>query len=219
MVQPPGSLLKTPPPDIKEFRRRRASDLLLDALNGIEHGDVTIQYLLDSLRDRAYGIILLLFALPNCVPMPPGLASIVGIPLIFFGVQLALGEPKPWLPRFLAQKSIDRDRLTHFVEKAVRTIFKRIEFICRPRLIWFAGPRAERAIGALVALFGVSVTIPMPFTNFLPALGVAIISLGLLEEDGAAVIAGILVGIFGIAVTLTILFSLSYLTAWLFGGV
>lgn len=210
--------MKTLTPEFQAFRRRRASDLLLDALNGIDHGEVTIQYIMDSLRDRAYGIVLLLFALPNCVPMPPGLSSIVGIPLIFFGIQLALGEPRPWLPRFLAQKSINRDKLTSFVDKAVKTVFRQIEIICRPRLIWFAGPRAERAIGALVALFGVSVTIPMPFTNFLPALGVAIISLGLLEEDGAAVIAGILVGLFGLAVTLTVLFSLSYLTVWLFGG-
>jgi hypothetical protein len=51
---------------------RRATDLLRDALSVHTGETVTIREVIDDLGDRAFGLLLLLFALPNCIPAPPG---------------------------------------------------------------------------------------------------------------------------------------------------
>jgi hypothetical protein len=44
---------------------------------------------------RAVVALILVFALPNVIPVPPGTSAILGTPLLFLTVQLALGK-EPW---------------------------------------------------------------------------------------------------------------------------
>ena len=202
----------------KRKRERRVSELLLGSLTLSDEAEVSVEDLIDSLKDRAFGLVLLLFALPNCVPIPPGLASLIGLPLIFFGLQLALGSPQPWLPRFISSRKINRSHLIEVIKRA-NVVLRRLERICQPRLVAITGPRSERVIGLAVLVFGLSIAIPLPFTNFVPALGIAIIALGLLTKDGVAVILGLLTGVFGLAVTggvlASVVASLGFLTGYL----
>ena len=57
--------------------------------------------LLAGLGERAFGALLLVFALPNCLPVPalPGLSTLMALPLVLLSAQLALGRRQPWLPR------------------------------------------------------------------------------------------------------------------------
>jgi hypothetical protein len=61
----------------------------------------------------------------------------------------------------------------------------------------------------------------LPLSNFIPGLGVLIISFGLLGKDGLVVILGIMVGITGIVVSITAVFlgveAIYYLKDFLFG--
>ena len=75
-------------------------------------------------------------------------------------------------------------------------------------------PLAEFAV--LVAL---SVLIPFPGTNFPPSIALVIVSIAVMEEDGYLLIGGYLIGLVGLAYTVTIL-GASYqliqaaLTSW-----
>ena len=43
---------------------------------------VSLDELAVALADRSYGALLILFAAPNLLPLPPGASTIFGVPLI-----------------------------------------------------------------------------------------------------------------------------------------
>ena len=48
--------------------------------------------------------------------------------------------------------------------------------------------------------------LPIPFSNTLPSIGIVIMSLGMMEKDGLAILGGMMIGIAGVVVTTTIIF-------------
>ena len=50
---------------------------------------------IEALGDRAYGLAMLMLALPMAVPISsiPGISTVFGIPLILIAAQLMLGRP------------------------------------------------------------------------------------------------------------------------------
>ena len=54
--------------------------------------DTTIGALVDSLGSQAFGVTMFVFAVPNLVPNPPGTSPVLGAPLGFLSLQLALGR-------------------------------------------------------------------------------------------------------------------------------
>ena len=62
---------------------------------------------------------------------------------------------------------------------------------------------AEKIIGFFTLLFSSFIVMPMPLSNFIPGFGILIISFGLLGKDGLVVICGIIVGLVGMAISIT----------------
>ena len=74
---------------------------------------------------------------------------------------------------------------------------------------------AKRIIGFFVLLFSSFVLLPIPLSNFVPGLGVLIISFGLLGKDGLVIILGIVVGGFGMALSLaTLMLGAEFITSF-----
>lgn len=194
----------------------RASQVLYETVSGFATVRPTLDDLVRGLKDRAFGLVLLLFALPNCIPGPPFLGSIFGLPLLFFGIQLASGRRYPWLPPFIARYALDRETLLSMIARG-RPVLERIERVCRPRLAVVTGPRSERLLGLAMTVLAAAVMIPLPFTNFIPAVGIAIIALGLLEEDGVTILVGLAIGLVGVMIVIGVLVSAGTLIARLTG--
>lgn len=184
--------------------QHRASYVLYETVTGFTTARPTVDDLVRALKDRAFGLVMLLFALPNCIPGPPFLGSVLGLPLLFFGVQLAIGRRFPWLPSFIRRYAIDRETLLAIVARG-RPVLERIERVCRPRLQVVTGPRSERLLGVAMTILSAAVMIPLPFTNFIPALGIAVISLGVMEEDGVTIMIGLAIGLVGVALVVAVL--------------
>ena len=139
---------------------QKASEVLLGAVRNAEGTTITIGQITRSIGDRAFGLILLLFSLPNCVPAPPGLGSIMGLPLALFGIQLALGRRYPWLPGFLARRRFQRETLLRLVERG-QPYINRVERICRPRMTYLTGSRGERVYGIIITILAAAILIPL----------------------------------------------------------
>ena len=71
---------------------------------------IFITDILSATGRRAVVALILVFALPNVFPVPPGTSAILGTPLLFLTVQLALGK-EPWLPRAITCWSFPRKDL------------------------------------------------------------------------------------------------------------
>ncbi len=196
-----------PPP-----RRRRASELLLDFLEH-EHGStITLGGLVALLGDRAFGMMLLLLAIPNVIPMP-GLSTAVGIPMILLGGQMAVGMRQPWLPRRLAAVGFDRDAFLGVVRRVLPHVV-RVERHLKPRLPQFTEALAERLLGLVIIVLAGVLSLPIVFGNLPPAIGIGLIALGLIERDGAFVLAGLVASVLGLAFVSAVVLGLGG-AAWL----
>ena len=154
--------------------------------------------LLEALGEGALTALMLVFALPNALPAPPGTSAVLGLPLLFLTAQLMIGRPT-WLPALIARRSVSRD---HFATLMRRTTpwLARAERLLHPRLAPFTGPLAMRLVGALCLVLALVLFLPIPFGNIPPAIAISAVALGLLARDGAWVLAGSAIGIAALAI-------------------
>ena len=95
---------------------------------------------------------------------------------------------------------LSRPKRERFLETLVRAI-RWLERISRPRLRWAFGHRISNGLfGLIVLLFSVGAFLAPPFSGLdtLPALGAVLVSLGVLLEDFAIVVAGLVIGAGGV---------------------
>jgi hypothetical protein len=178
----------------------RTSTLLREFIATQTEPRVTMGALRDALDDRGFGVLILIFALPNLVPVNiPLLSAVLGVPLVLLAAQLAYGRHKPWLPDWLARQSFPRLGFAAVVMHA-SPYLERAERLLRPRLPSLLSWTGERLIGVALFILAVVLTAPIPFGNWLPAFAIAIIGLALVEKDGVAVLIGLAVGVAGLIV-------------------
>ena len=198
-----------------------ASELILSIASAWPAPRITMGELMQAFGMRSYGLLIVLFALPNLLPVYiPGLSPIFGVPLGIVCLQLALGYETPRLPGFLTRRSMRRADLEMIALKA-QTWLRRIERFVKPRPSILTGRAAERVIGAYGAMLALIVIVPLPFTNGPPSLACAIMAIGMMEEDSATILVGILVGLAGAALGISIIGTVWVLmmaaVQWAFG--
>lgn len=167
---------------------------------------VSIGDLLAALQDRAVAALLLLFALPNVIPAPPGTSALLGAPLVFLAAQLTFGL-RPWLPRLITERSITREHFAALVSRAAPWL-DRAERLLRPRWTVLCRPPAEYGVGLVCLLLSVIVFLPIPFGNMLPAFAICLMALAILELDGLWVLAGLLTAAGSVALVWGVLWAL-----------
>jgi hypothetical protein len=161
---------------------------------------ITIGEIVEAFGERAFGFVLILFSLPNCVPAPPGIAGVVGTPVLIFGLQMMLGHRRPWLPRFVLRRTVSVVTFRKLIDVAEPRM-RKLESFCRPRLTGLFGPWGDRVVGLFAVLVAVSVLIPFPGTNFPPSIALVIASIAVMEEDGCWLVVGYLIGLAGLTYT------------------
>jgi len=174
------------------------SDRLDQLVTKAGNEQVTLGWILEQLHERAFGLFLLILALPCCIPFLYGVPQIVSLPLMFVSVQILLGRRVPWLPAKLAARQVSTDGLRTLSNRAGPWL-RRIEAISRPRLSLLTRAPLDRFVGAALVLFSASILVPLPGTNTVPGFAVVIVAMGLLQRDGILVLLGSLVGIAWIA--------------------
>jgi len=158
---------------------------------------ISIGDLFETMGDRAIGALMLIFALPNAFPTPPGTSSLLGAPLIFLAAQLTFGL-KPWLPKTIASRSMRRQDFETIVGR-IHSWLAWAERMLKPRLALFAEPPAEYLAGLSCLLLSIVLVLPVPLGNILPAITISLFAFGILGRDG-------LFALFGFAMTAASLF-------------
>lgn len=120
---------------------------------------------------------------------------------------MVMGYTAPKLPKRFNNLTIKKSILVTLLRK-FSPYMVRIEKILRPRFSPLLSPLSERVIGMMLLIFSLFVFVPLPLSNFIPGVGVLIASLGLIYKDGLMIIAGIIVGISGIVLSVWVSFWL-----------
>ena len=173
---------------------------------------IYIRDLLTELDHRALAALLFIFAVPNTIPVPPGVSGVLGAPLIFLALQLMLGRP-PWLPRLISDRSFAQADFEKVVVKVSPWLGK-AEKLTRPRLQFVAKSPAEYVIGAVVLLLAIILFLPIPLGNMLPAIAICILALGLIERDGIWILLGTAAAIAAVVIVSGVVAAFAY-AAWL----
>lgn len=154
---------------------------------------VTLDWVLNRLNERAFGLFLLVLALPCCIPFLYGIPQVVSLPLMLVSVQILVGRRTPWLPAKLGARTVTKEGLQSLSDRAGPWL-RKIEAISRPRLTALSRPPVDRLVGFGLVLFSASILVPLPGTNTVPGIAVVVISMGLLQRDGILILLGLLLG-------------------------
>ena len=185
--------------DISKDNINSTSALINDIYNKNIEDNIKIGTLLKSIDSGGFALLNLIFSIILMIPLPPPIAIIAGLIVMFLSFQMIIGMKEVWLPKFITEKSIKRSTLTIIVEKSTVYLYK-LERFTRRRFTFVSNPITERIIGAFIFfLAGITLT-PIVFANTIPGLAIILISFGMINKDGLMVIIGFIVGIFSIFV-------------------
>lgn len=184
----------------------RLSDILLAIAQAQDKERISIGDLLHALEHRALGALIFIFAVPNALPVPPGVSAVLGAPLLFLSAQLMLGM-KAWLPKFITDRSLLRVDFEKVIIKVAPWLAK-AERLMRPRLQFLARRPAENIVGLICLILSIVLFLPIPLGNMLPAIALCILALGVLERDGVWVLIGVAIGIASVAIVWGIIMAL-----------
>lgn len=184
---------------------KRISTILQTFLKNFIGPRIAVSDVCNALEDRAFAILMLVFALPNLVPFPlPGISIMLGIPLLFLSFQLMIGRKTPWFPNWISKRSFVRQDMDRMVSYTIPYLIK-VERILKPRLSFLLGPSVERVIALICIVMAVMISLPIPLGNWLPALTICLFCLAIMERDGMFVLLGCVSAIISLALISTIL--------------
>jgi hypothetical protein len=153
---------------------------------------VTMREMLEAMHGRGYNLFLALLAFPFCTPIPlPGVSTLFGLVITLIGLRLALGR-KPWLPARLLDKQLPAKFFPRLI-RATRRVVGWLELLLKRRLTrvmeWGL---ARRGMGLMIGVCGslLLLPLPIPFSNFMPAMTVLLLAIALMEDDGYVALAG-----------------------------
>lgn len=175
-----------------------ASVLLQRLHDEVPTDHFTLGWLMGRLHKRSFGLIMLLLAV---VAIAPGVSIVAGLLLMIPAFQMIAGQDMPVFPRRIAVRPLPTRHLAALVQRAV-PVLRYLEKLIHPR--WPTPLDAtKRVVGAVVVLLNITLLFtPIPLSNVLPALVIALIALSYLEEDGVLLSIALLVGVVVLAVAL-----------------
>jgi hypothetical protein len=136
--------------------------------------EMTLGELSDRLEERAFGMVLLVLALPCCLPFVYLLPQIVALPMLLLTGQMALGRHALWLPAAARAKTFPVSSMRDVIARARRWIGF-LERFAHARLTGITSGPGSRIIGALLMIPCASILLPLPLTNTVPGIGVTIV--------------------------------------------
>jgi hypothetical protein len=162
----------------------------------------TLGSLIDTFAGKSFAVLFVVLLGVPALPLPTGGAThVFEVIAALIALELVVGRKEVWLPRRWRSLELAGERQQRFIAGLMKLI-RRLERISRPRLSFlFHQPLHAPVFGLLVIAGSAGAFFAPPFTGLdtLPALGVVVLSLGVLLEDILVVVAGLVLGAIGVA--------------------
>jgi hypothetical protein len=132
----------------------------------------TLDWLTARLNKQSFGLIMLLLAI---IAVAPGICVVAGLLLLIQAFQMVVGRAAPTFPRWLAARPLPTRHLGAVVQRAI-PILRSLEKIVHPR---YPTPlvATKRVVGIAVMMLSARLLLaPIPLSNILPAILIALIS-------------------------------------------
>lgn len=181
--------------EVSVLPRLPTSVILERLLDEATDETITLGWIITNLRDRSFGIIMLLISL---VCLVPGIATVAGLLLAAPAIQMLMARDGPVLPRFVSERKVSRESFGRLVKRLI-PVLRWMERFVRPR---WPTPFVitKRLLGFVILLLCLTLMTPIPFSHILPLFAVMLLAFAFLEEDGIC----LAVALFMALVSLTI---------------
>jgi hypothetical protein len=152
------------PPDTKQ--RTPSSRVLEDLLDQAPADYFTLAWLMSTLHQRSFGIVILFLGLLATAPIG---STVPGLVLAVVAVQMIAGRRELVFPRFITAQSLPTRYLFRLGGRAI-PVLRYLEKAVHPR--WpTALEAAKRFVGVMVLLLtAVLLLTPVPLSNIAPAI-------------------------------------------------
>jgi hypothetical protein len=164
--------------------------------------DKTVGSLIELFGEKSFAVLFVVLLAVPALPLPTGgVTHVFELIALLLALQLVVGREEIWLPARWRAQRLAGEKQQRFLAALMRLI-RRLERISKPRLRFLFDHRASNIVFGLLVIAGcVAAFFAPPFSGLdtLPALAVVLLSLGVLLEDFAVVVAGLVVGVAGIA--------------------
>jgi hypothetical protein len=165
-------------------------------------GTKTLGSLVQTFGEKSFAILLVVLLAVPALPLPTGgVTHVFELIAALIALELIAGRREVWLPRRWRALELAGPRQQRFIAGLMKLI-RRLERYARPRGRFVFHGRFTNILFGLLAIAGtVGAFFAPPFSGLdtLPALGVIVLSLGVLLEDVLVALAGILLSSAGIA--------------------
>jgi hypothetical protein len=165
-------------------------------------GKKTLGGLIDVFGEKSFAVLFVVLMGVPALPLPTGGAThVLEVVTVLLALELCIGRNKVWLPQRWCRLELGGGKRQGFVERLIRLI-RWLERFSRPRAPFLFDHRVSKFVfGVLVIVGAVAAFVAPPFSGLdtLPALGVVLLSIGVLLEDVVIVAVGLAVGAGGIA--------------------
>lgn len=170
--------------------------------------EVSIKKLLDSLLDDGIHIMIMVLIAPFLIPVSiPGSSTPFGILIILLELSVLFNK-KLRLPKMVSTYTLSEESM----EKLFEVLYKAmgyIEKISRPRGKLTKNKYLNKLNSIIIIVLAalLFLPLPIPFTDFIPAVSILLITVSCLEEDSYLLILGYVVSI----ATMAYFYSIGYI--------
>jgi len=206
---PPPSQLDSPGSPLAVDRPHAQPEPVSEAVQRWLGGEGrrTLGSLIELFQERSFAILFVLLLGVPALPLPTGGATrVFEIIAMLLALELIAGRGEIWLPERWRQLELAGARQQRFIA-ALMKLIRRLERLSRPRLRFLFEHRLSGIVFGLLVLGGsAGAFLAPPFTGLdtLPALGVVLLSLGVLLQDFLVIVVALIVGTSGVVLELVL---------------
>jgi hypothetical protein len=174
------------------------ADRLRAAAAALQDQPLSLQQLFRLHGRAGPGALLVVLSVPCLLPVPGA--------GVFMSMGMAMVAWMIWryYPRLVMPRKVGRFQLSPtMARRALNTLawlYEKASRVMRARLRWWVQPGHRVWLAPFVAAMAMIIFLPIPFGNVVPAAALLLIGLGLVFEDGLAMLTGVLVGLALVAV-------------------
>lgn len=183
------------------------SSRLIKALQDVKDlPEITLGKIVEHVEKDALIVLCLVSIVPFMQPIPlPGISSLLGFIVFLQGIGLMFWS-RPLLTEKMKRFNISHDRFDKIFRgaKKVSSFTSKISTFKHP-LVNSRGSHILCGVAIVLSAAFLSLPLPISFTNFIPAMSIFLICIGLLEEDIILILIGL-----GIALTVIGMAFFSY---------
>ena len=169
------------------------AERLRAAATALQDQPLSLQQLFRLHGSAGPGALLVVLAVPCLLPVPgAGMLLSMGMVMVAWMIWR-------YYPRLVMPRKVGRLQLSpSMARRALNTLawlYEKASRVMRTRQRWWLQPGHRVWLAPFVAAMALIIFLPIPFGNVVPAAALLLIGLGLVFEDGLAMLSGVVLGV------------------------